>query len=84
MHIINGWNDQGARMVWHNDNPPKANLAEEDDIIVVVIPQSNIVTHVNKWVVNSGATRHICANKDAFTSYTTMGDGEEQVYLGDS
>jgi len=42
------------------------------------------VTNVSKWVVHSGATRHICATKDAFTSYTTMGDGEELVYLGDS
>jgi len=35
-------------------------------------------------VVDFGATRHICATKDAFTSYTTVGDGEELVYLGDS
>ncbi|KAK2373270.1 hypothetical protein QL285_074314 [Trifolium repens] len=73
-----------------NDNPPKprANLAEGDDdnndIIVAVISQANIVTDVSKWVVDSGATRHICANKDAFTSYNSVGDGEEQVYLGDS
>jgi len=31
-----------------------------------------------------GATRHICANRSAFTSYTSVGDGEEHVYLGDS
>ena len=48
---------------------------EDDDIIV---------TDVNKWVVDSGATRHICATKDAFTSYTTVGDGEELIYLSDS
>jgi len=39
---------------------------------------------VSKWVVDSGATRHICANRSAFTSYTSVGDGEEHVYLGDS
>jgi hypothetical protein len=43
-----------------------------------------MVTNVNKWVVDSGATRHICANKDDFTSYIVVGDGEELVYLGDS
>jgi len=60
-------------------------LAEGDDeIIAAVIAHANIVTDVNKWVVDSGAIRHICANKDAFTSYTTVGDGEELVYLGDS
>ena len=56
----------------------------DDDIIAAVIAEANIVTDVNKWVVDSGATRHICATKDAFTSYTTVGDGEEHVYLGDS
>jgi len=35
-------------------------------------------------VVDSGATRHICANNSMFTSYTIVGDGKEQVYLGDS
>lgn len=68
-----------------NENPPEANLAEgDDDIIAAVIAEANIVTDVNKWVVDSGATRHICATKDAFTSYNTVGDGEELVYLGDS
>ena len=72
--------------VMRNDNPPKprANLVEGDDIIVAVISQVNVVTNVNKWLVDSGATRHICANKRMFTSYIVMGDGEEQVYLGDS
>jgi len=36
------------------------------------------------WVVDSGATQHICANRSAFTSYTSVGDGEKHVYLGDS
>ena len=44
----------------------------------------NVVTNVNKWGVASKATRHSCANKSMFTSYTAMGDGEEQVYLGNS
>jgi len=35
-------------------------------------------------VVDFGATRHICANRNAFSSYSSVGDGEEQVYLGDS
>ena len=57
-----------------NDNPPKprANLVEGNDIIVAVISQVNVVTNVNKWVVDSGATRHICANKSLFTSYTVV------------
>ena len=77
-----------CRKRMRNDNPPKpqANLVgdENDDIIVAVISQVNLVANVKDWVVDSGATRHICANRDAFTSYSPVGDGEEQVYLGDS
>ncbi|WVZ07142.1 hypothetical protein V8G54_020488 [Vigna mungo] len=67
-----------------NDNPPRANIAKEDDIIAAVISQVKLMTNVSKWMVDSGATRHICANRSAFTSYTSVGDGEEHVYLVDS
>ena len=65
-------------------NPPKANLVEGDDIIAAVISQAIMVTNSKNWVVDSGATRHIYTNKDAFTSYTPVGDDEKVVYLGDS
>ena len=59
-------------------------MVEGDDIIVVVVSQANMVTNSKNWVVDSGATRHICAKRDAFTSYTPVGDDEKVVYLGDS
>ena len=59
-------------------------MVEGDDLIAVVVSQANMVTNSKKWVVDSGATRHICANSDAFTSYTLIGDDEKVVYLGDS
>ena len=68
----------------NSGNPPKANLVEEDDIIPVVISQANMVTNFKNWVVDSGVTRYICVNKDAFTFYTPVGDDEKVVYLGDS
>ena len=64
----------------NNGNPPKANLVEEDDIIAVVVLQANMVTNSKNLVVDSGATRHICANRNAFTSYTLVGDDEKVVY----
>ncbi|XP_071933566.1 uncharacterized protein [Coffea arabica] len=67
-----------------NGNPPKVHLTEGDDIIAAVISQVNIAANVKEWVVDSGATRHICANREAFSSYTPIGDDEEVVYLGDS
>ena len=49
--------------VVRNDNHPKprANPIEEDDIIVAIISQVNVVTNVNKCVVNSGGYQaHMC------------------------
>ena len=43
-----------------------------------------MMTNSKNWVVDSGATRHICANINAFTSYTLVGDEEKVVYLSDS
>ncbi|KAG5005907.1 hypothetical protein JHK85_024449 [Glycine max] len=53
-----------------------ANLVEGNDVIVAVISQVNVVTNVNKWVVDSKATRHIRANKIMLTSYVAVGNGE--------
>ena len=70
---------------------PKANLTrgddkknDDDDVIAAVISEVHLVDDVKKWVVDSGATRHICAKRDAFTSYTSVGNDEDLVYLGDS
>ncbi|RVW54969.1 hypothetical protein CK203_096323 [Vitis vinifera] len=43
-----------------------------------------MVTNMKDWVVDSGATRHICGNRSAFTSYTTVKEGDEQMFMGDS
>ncbi|XP_027362502.1 uncharacterized protein LOC113870101 [Abrus precatorius] len=69
-----------------SDNSLKlnANLVEGDDVIVAVISQALLMANVSNWVVDSGATKHICVNKIMFTSYSSVGDGEEQVYLSDS
>ena len=43
-----------------------------------------MVTNMKEWVVDFGVNRHICGNRNAFTSYTTLKKGEEQVFMGDS
>lgn len=35
-------------------------------------------------MIDFDATRHICVNKSVFTFYTSIGNEEEHVYLGDS
>jgi hypothetical protein len=59
-------------------------LVEGEDIIAAVFSQVNMVTIEKNWVVNSSATRHICENKEFFSTYTSFKDGEEVIYLGDS
>ena len=59
-------------------------MVEGSDIIAVVVSQANMVTNSKNWVVDSGATRHICANRDDFASYTPVRDDNKVVYLGDS
>ena len=59
-------------------------MVEGDDIIVVVVSQANMVTNSKNWAIDSDATRHICAKRYAFTSYTSIGDDETVVFLGDS
>ena len=59
-----------------------ANLAEAEVIAIVVSFEVRMVTNRKGWIVDSGATRHICGNISAFTSYTTVKEGEEQVFMG--
>ena len=59
-------------------------MVEGDGIIAAVVSQANMVTNSKNLVVDSVATRHICANRDAFTSYTSVGDDKKVVYLSDS
>nr|XP_033510222.1 uncharacterized protein LOC117274993 [Nicotiana tomentosiformis] len=87
-NLVQSSNNNRKRYRAENDkgktNTPKANLVEGGDIIAIVISQVNIVAHAKEWVVDSEATRHICANREVFFSYTPVEDDREEVYLGDS
>ena len=42
-----------------------------------------MVGNPKKWWIDTGATRHICANRSMFSTYTTVG-GDEKLYMGNS
>jgi hypothetical protein len=69
-----------------NNQPvnPKFDLALMDDISVNIVSETILVMKDNSWVIDSGAVIHICANKNVFTSYKSIGKGEEYVTLSDS
>ena len=53
-------------------------------ITTIVSSNVSLVTNMKDRVVDSRATKYICGNRSAFSSYTTIKEGEEQVFMGDS
>ena len=48
-----------------------------------LVSKMKLVNNITDWVVDTGATRHICFSKELFLNYEEVID-EENVYLGDS
>ncbi|XP_074302865.1 uncharacterized protein LOC141637055 [Silene latifolia] len=61
----------------------EANVAEKDDIIAAVVVEANLVANASDWILDTGASRHLCANKDLFAEFEDVADGE-CVYMGNS
>ena len=55
----------------------------ESEVIAAVVYELNVVNNMIEWVVDTGATRHICSNKEMFLDYEEVID-TESVYLGDA
>ena len=58
----------------------KAILVKNEEIIAAVI-EANLVCNVAEWVLDTGATRHIFANKELFEEFEEATDGDI-VYMG--
>lgn len=67
----------------HEQTKGQANLAETEDIIAAVISEVNLVGNIAEWIVDTGASRHFCANKDMFTEFEKT-EGGEEVFMGNS
>ncbi|KAK9678778.1 hypothetical protein RND81_11G232700 [Saponaria officinalis] len=61
----------------------EANLAEKDDVIAAVVVEANLVENASDWILDTGASRHLCANKELFAEFKETTDGE-CVYMGNS
>lgn len=68
-----------------NKNKGQANIVEDDDIdnLCDVLSECNLVGNPKEWWIDSGATRHVCADKGMFKSYALSGP-EEKMYMGNS
>ncbi|KAD3067345.1 hypothetical protein E3N88_35225 [Mikania micrantha] len=58
----------------------QVNVTEHDNVIAAVI-ETNLVENKTEWIVDSGATRHYCNNKDLFAEFEET-NGTEPVYMG--
>ncbi|KAK9726253.1 hypothetical protein RND81_05G202200 [Saponaria officinalis] len=61
----------------------EVNVVETDDIIAAVIVEANLVGNVAEWILDTGASRHFCADKGLFAEFEEVADGE-CVYVGNS
>nr|GFC94077.1 uncharacterized protein [Tanacetum cinerariifolium] len=70
-------------------NPRQANMVNDDvDMITMVsdvcamISEINLVgTNHGDWWIDTGATRHVCADKSMFHSFKTVDNGQK-LYMG--
>ena len=51
---------------------------------MAVVYKAHLVTEVKGWIIESACTRHIGAFKEEFSSYTSMVEDTECVYVGDN
>ena len=47
-----------------------------------LVSEMKLVNNITNWVVDTGATIHICFSKELFLNYEEV-INEENVYLGD-
>ncbi|PHU08906.1 hypothetical protein BC332_20766 [Capsicum chinense] len=64
----------------------QANLAEskkEMDDLCAILSECNLVGIPCEWWMDSGATRHVCANKELFSTFVST-QVEEKIYMANS
>nr|XP_016453058.1 PREDICTED: uncharacterized protein LOC107777526 [Nicotiana tabacum] len=49
---------------------------DEIDDLYAILSECSLVGNPREWWIDSGATRHVCANKELFTSYAPAGPDE--------
>ncbi|KAB2622339.1 DNA polymerase zeta catalytic subunit-like [Pyrus ussuriensis x Pyrus communis] len=59
----------------------QANVAE--DTFVAVVSEVNLLSNSNDWFVDTGATRHVCADGNLFVTYQSV-TGGENLYMGNA
>ncbi|GKD42037.1 retrovirus-related pol polyprotein from transposon TNT 1-94 [Tanacetum coccineum] len=65
-------------------NPRQANMVNDNVDMIAMISEVNLVGSNNSgWWVDTGVTRHVCADKSMFHSFRAVDNGEK-LYMGNS
>ena len=70
-----------CRLKKKQDQSNQTNAVEEN--LVALITEVNLVSYDAGWWVDTGATRHICGDKNMFKKYEIVGDSID-LYMGNS
>ncbi|KAA0048183.1 ty1-copia retrotransposon protein [Cucumis melo var. makuwa] len=62
---------------------PQANLGEQDNEIIAAIVEANLIENKTDWILDAGASRHLCTNRKLLHDYEDTVDGE-CVFKGNS
>ena len=64
-----------------NNNRPRnnqANVTEEN--LAAIMLETNMFSNENEWLIDIGATCHICGDKNAFLTYLEIHGGEQRLW----
>ena len=69
---------KGSVQAKHKSATPTTNIAEtkDDEIICAVTTvEANLVHNLSECILDSGASRHFCANKELMINFEEVADG---------
>ncbi|XP_070005775.1 uncharacterized protein [Nicotiana sylvestris] len=64
----------------------QANMVEKHndvDVLCVMLSECNLVGNPKEWWIDSGATRHVCAIRETFATYTPVGH-DDMLSMGNA
>jgi len=68
---------KGSVQAKQKSTPPIANIAETEDneiICAVTTLEANLVHNLTEWIIDSGASRHFCANRELMVDFENVAD----------
>ncbi|KAA0026033.1 ty1-copia retrotransposon protein [Cucumis melo var. makuwa] len=63
--------------------PPSWNDYQQDSEIIAAIVEANLIENKTDWILDTGASRHFCTNRELLYDYEDTADGE-CVFMGNS